>query len=265
MTAAALKRGGTWPTVADGGSDRCARAPTRSREEANVSRNSTTSKAIGVYSRAVTSDPVSVLAGDPFAVMNTIGLVAFALVGATKAIREEFDLFGVGVVGLSMAFAGGVTRDLLVNRVPLALQSPIEIALGLFGVGLALALPLVVPSPDDRPTTLVADAIGLAAFATTGAIVADAAGVAAFGVVAIATINAVGGGAVADVLLDRSPFILFDDFYASCAVLGGLAYLLVGAVGGVGGVAAGACATVTLLTRLLAVVYDWRLPTMRSR
>ena len=49
---------------------------------------------------------------DPFAVMNTIGLVAFALVGSTKEIREEFDLFGVAVVGLAMAFAGEATRDI---------------------------------------------------------------------------------------------------------------------------------------------------------
>ncbi|WP_418282479.1 trimeric intracellular cation channel family protein [Halorubrum sp. DTA98] len=197
--------------------------------------------------------------------MNTIGLVAFALVGATKAIREEFDLFGVTVVGLAMAFAGGVTRDLLVSRVPLALQSPIEIALGLFGVVLAVALSLVLTSPDDRPTALVADAIGLAAFATTGAIVASEAGVSAFGVVAIATINAVGGGAFADVLLDRSPFILFDDFYASCAVLGGCTYWVLGSVGTTGGVAAAACAAVTVGSRLLAVAYGWRLPTIPNR
>ena len=83
------------------------------------------------YPAAVTQGLLATLFGDPFAVMNTIGLVAFALVGSAKAIREEFDLFGIAVVGLAMAFAGGVTRDLLVNRVPLALRSPIEIALGL--------------------------------------------------------------------------------------------------------------------------------------
>ena len=201
------------------------------------------------------------LFGDPFAAMNTIGLVAFALVGSTKAIREEFDLFGVAVVGLAMAFAGGVTRDLLVNRVPLALRSPAEIALGLVGVGLAVGLSVALADPDRHPITLVADAIGLAAFATTGAIVATDAGVSAFGVVAIATINAVGGGAFADVLLDRAPFILFDDFYASCAVLGGVAYWAIGALGGLGGIAAGACAAVTVGTRLIAVAYGWELPT----
>lgn len=209
----------------------------------------------------MTGGLAATLFGDPFAVMNTVGLVAFALVGSTKAIREEFDLFGVAVVGLAMAFAGGVTRDLLVNRVPLALQSPVEIALGLVGVGLAVGLSVVLADPDTHPITLVADAIGLAAFATTGAIVATDAGVSAFGVVAVATINAVGGGAVADVLLDRAPFILFDDFYASCAVLGGVTYWALVSLGGLGGLAAGACAAVTAGSRLVAIAYGWQLPT----
>ncbi|WP_049927117.1 trimeric intracellular cation channel family protein [Halopiger goleimassiliensis] len=207
---------------------------------------------------------LGVLFGDPFAAMNTIGLVAFALVGSTKAIREEFDVFGVAVVGLAMAFAGGATRDLLVTRVPLALQSSLEIGLGLFGVGLAIGLSTFVSSVDTHPVTLVADAIGLAAFATTGAIVATEATVSAFGVVAIATINAVGGGAFADILLDRAPFILFTDFYASCAVLGGTAYWAATAVGTTGSVAAALCAIVTVGTRLVAVTYDWQLPTVRD-
>ncbi|WP_394338594.1 trimeric intracellular cation channel family protein [Halorubrum sp. 48-1-W] len=193
--------------------------------------------------------------------MNTVGLVAFALVGSTKAIREDFDLFGIVVVGLAMAFAGGVTRDVLVTRTPLALQSPVEIGLGLFGVALAMALRLVLVSPDTHPITLVADAIGLAAFATAGAIVATEAGVSAFGVIALAAINAVGGGAFADLLLDRAPFVLFEDFYATCAVSGGLTYVVAGTVGVAGGTAAALCAAVTVATRLAAVTYGWELPT----
>ncbi|PCR92321.1 trimeric intracellular cation channel family protein [Natrinema ejinorense] len=198
---------------------------------------------------------------DPFAAMNAIGLVAFALVGATKAIREEFDLFGVTVVGLVTAFAGGATRDILVNRVPLALQSPVEIALGLAGVALAIGVSVAVDSADDHPITLLSDAVGLAAFATAGAIVATDVGVSGFGVVTIATINAVGGGAFADILLDRSPFILLEDFYASCAVLGGGTYWVVVLLGASGSVAAAICAAVTVGTRIAAVTYGWRLPT----
>ncbi|MDQ2051918.1 TRIC cation channel family protein [Natronolimnohabitans sp. A-GB9] len=203
----------------------------------------------------------ALLVADPFVVMNAIGLVAFALVGASKAIREQFDLFGIAVVGLATAFAGGMTRDILVNRIPLALSDPSEIALGVVGVGLAIGLHVVLESPDDHPVTLVSDAVGLAAFATAGAIVATEAGVSAFGVVAIATVNAVGGGAIADILLDRAPFILFEDFYASCAVLGGTTYWLAVTAGLGGSTAAAACAAVTVGTRLIAVTQGWSLPT----
>jgi uncharacterized membrane protein YeiH len=212
----------------------------------------------------VSQDFITILFVDPFAVMNTIGLVAFALVGSSKAIREEFDVFGIVIVGLAMAFAGGATRDLLVTRIPLVLQSPIEISLGLLGVGLAIILSIILSSPDTHPVTLVADAIGLAAFATTGAIVATEAGVSAFGVVAIATINAVGGGAFADILLDRAPFILFEDFYASCAVLGGSAYWVLGTLGATESTAAVVCAVMTIISRLAAVTYDWHLPTVQK-
>lgn len=65
-----------------------------------------------------------------------------------------------------------MTRDLLADRVPLALSSPIEIGLGLLGVGLAIGVSAALESADNHPLTLLSDAIGLAAFTTTGAIVA---------------------------------------------------------------------------------------------
>ncbi|ELZ27540.1 hypothetical protein C475_06460 [Halosimplex carlsbadense 2-9-1] len=196
--------------------------------------------------------------------INVIGLVAFAFVGARKAIRERFDLFGIAVVGLVTAFAGGTTRDLLVNRVPLALSSPAEVAVGMLGVVTAVGVSAVVESANDHPVTVLADAVGLASFATAGAIVATTAGLGGFGVVALAIINAVGGGAFADVLLDRSPFVLLDDFYASCAFLGGLVYWLAVHLGGPGGLSAVLCVSVTFGTRILAVTYGWEVPTAQS-
>jgi uncharacterized membrane protein YeiH len=199
-----------------------------------------------------------------FWVANAVGLVAFALVGASKAIREGFDPFGVSVVGLVTAFGGGTTRDLLVLRIPLSLQTLSNIGCGVLGVILAIALSVLLDEPHRHPFSLVADAIGLGAFATTGAIVASHAGVSPFGVVAVATINAVGGGAFADILLDRPPFILLQDFYASCAVLGGCLYWLLSIRFGTGALAAGGCATMTVGSRLVAVRYGWELPNVRD-
>jgi uncharacterized membrane protein YeiH len=102
----------------------------------------------------------------------------------------------------------------------------------------------------------------LGAFAATGSIVATDAGLSAFGVVAIATINAVGGGALTDLLLDRSPFVLLEDIYAIPAVLGGMSYVAVTGLGLRG--ATVACVAVTVGTRLLAVSRGWDLPPMKE-
>ena len=138
--------------------------------------------------------------------MNAVGLVASALVELSKAIREEFDPFGIAVVATALKMS-------------------------------------------------------------------------AFGVVAVATVNAVGGGVLADgegsseergesdgvladILLDRAPFVLFDDFYVSCAALSGTAYPLVDLAGATGRAAAVICVVVTVVTRLLAVTRDRELPTV---
>lgn len=170
-------------------------------------------------------------------------------------------MFGITVVNPTTAFAGGMIRDILVNRIPLTLSSPIEIGLGLFGVGLAIGMSAALESANTHPLRVLSDAIGLAAFTTTGAIVATQAGIPVFGVVAIATINAARGGATADILLDRSPFILFDDFYASCAVLGGSAYWVAITVGGSNGTATVVCAVVVIGTQISALIYGRSLPT----
>lgn len=199
-----------------------------------------------------------------FWVANAVGLISFALVGTSKAIREDFDPFGVTVVGLVTAFGGGTTRDLLVLRIPLSLQTLSNIGFGVLGVMLAVALSVLFEDPDRHPFSLIADAIGLGAFATTGAIVATNVGISSSGVVALATINAVGGGAFADILLDRPPFILLQDFYASCAVFGGCTYWLISVSFGSGALAASGCTVVTVGIRLIAVRYRWELPSVQK-
>lgn len=199
-----------------------------------------------------------------FEAMNAVGLVAFAIVGSLKAVEAEFDVLGVGVLGVLTALGGGATRDVLVGRVPAMLQSTSDVSFALLGVALAVLLARRVGTTLlDHPAVVVPDAIGLAAFATTGALVGHEAGVSPFGVVVLATVTGVGGGLVSDVLLQRVPFVLADDFYATCAVAGSVAFWLVAAADQSTAVAAAACAGATLGLRLLAIRGNWRLPTVR--
>ncbi|WP_423746517.1 TRIC cation channel family protein [Haladaptatus sp. SPP-AMP-3] len=201
---------------------------------------------------------------NPFVVVNVLGLVAFAFVGGTKAIQKGFDPFGVSVVGIMTALGGGTTRDVLVNRVPISLQSAGDVTVSLLGVGLAIYAANFVNKADSHPIVLLADALGLAAFATTGAIVATEAGLSVFGVAGLALVNAVGGGVLADVLLDQTPFVLVEDIYATCALIGGTAYWIVSVTEQLSSFGALICIATVLSLRVTAIYQDWRLPTITS-
>lgn len=222
-----------------------------------------------------------------FGAMNALGLVAFAIVGSLKAAEEEFDVLGVATLGILTALGGGATRDVLVGRVPAMLQSTTDVGFALLGVALALLLATrIAPSrrsralaplsaapltshvgarPLEHPVVTIPDAVGLAAFATTGALVGDTAGVSPFGVVVLGTVTGVGGGLISDVLLRRVPFVLTEDFYATCAVTGSAAFWVLAALGFASAIAAATCAGLTFGLRVLALRYEWSLPTVELK
>jgi uncharacterized membrane protein YeiH len=200
---------------------------------------------------------------DPFAVANVVGLVAFAAAGALKGADADLDPFGVVVLGVLTALGGGIIRDVLIGRVPVALASTTDVTVVLVGVAAAIAATRSIDPERLRshPALLVSDAVGLAAFAATGAFVGVEAGISPYGVVLLATLTGVGGGSTADVLLGRTPWVLKEDFYATPAILGGVAFWLAATLGLPRGLPTVACVAVTLSLRLGALRYDWRLPT----
>ncbi|EMA49826.1 MULTISPECIES: trimeric intracellular cation channel family protein [Halococcus] len=198
-----------------------------------------------------------------FGAMNAIGLVAFAVVGALKGADADLDLFGVGVLGMATALGGGILRDVLAGRVPVVLRTTSDVSVALVGVGIGVVLARAMGGRLRNHTAVqLPDAVGLAAFAATGALVGTDAGLSPFGVVVLATLTGVGGGSIADVLLGRVPAVLHEDFYATPAVLGGGAFWLATGIGVAAGQATLGCAAFVFALRLLALRYDWHLPTI---
>lgn len=202
-------------------------------------------------------------AGAAFAAMNAIGLVAFAAVGALKGSDAGLDLFGVAVLGFLTALGGGTLRDLLVGRIPTSLQSNSEVLIAAAGIALAVVLVQRVEGDlMESRAVLVPDAMGLAAFAATGAAVGVEAGLSPFGVVVTATLTGVGGGSLSDLLLTRVPAVLREDFYATPAVVGGAVAPPAVTLGLPLGATTLLSAGVVLGLRLAAIRYGWRLPTV---
>ena len=53
-----------------------------------------------------------------FFLIEAVGTIAFASSGAMVAIRQNLDLLGIIVLGVTTAVGGGMMRDILLGSVP---------------------------------------------------------------------------------------------------------------------------------------------------
>jgi len=116
--------------------------------------------------------------------------------------------------------------------------------------------------PPPGNALFVADALGLALFALSGAQVAEAAQCPPLSVVVMGTMSGVAGGVLRDVLTAQVPLILRRELYATAAIVGVALYLLLQALGLPRSWAFGAGVVVVAL-RLLAIRWGLQLPIFR--
>lgn len=206
-------------------------------------------------------------------VLSVIGVVAFSVAGALVAIDHRVDMFGVVTLAAITSFGGGLTRDLLMGKLPPTLFTD-RFYLVLAGVSVLTALVVFTVARVfqqkfverekliDRITNIF-DAVAIGVFATTGAkTVMDFTGTPenAFLVLTLGSLTAVGGSIIRDVLICEVPFVLKKRIYVLAVLAGaGLYYLLVR----LGTAEIPALVAGTLLTfglRMMATVFRWNLP-----
>jgi len=194
--------------------------------------------------------------------LDLVGVAVFAVSGVLAARRRGLDLLGVIVIAAITAIGGGTLRDLLLNRYPIfwitdAQYLAVIIASALLTVG------YVRVRPPPEKALLVADALGLALFALSGAQVAEAAQCPPIIVVLMGTMTGVAGGVLRDVITAQVPLILRRDIYASAAIVGVVLYLLLQAFGLQRSRAFAAGMIVVVALRLLAIRWGLQLPIFR--
>ena len=195
--------------------------------------------------------------------LDLAGVAVFAASGVLAARGRDLDVFGVLVVATVTAIGGGTLRDLLLDRHPIFWVSdpwyPIVII-----VATVLTVAYLRLRPPPGATLLVADALGLALFALSGAQVAEAAQCPPLIVVLMGTITGVTGGALRDVITAQVPLILRREIYATAAVVGIAVYLALRAFDMPPALAIGPGMVVVVALRLLAARYDLHLPVIRK-
>ena len=196
--------------------------------------------------------------------LDLCGVAVFAVSGALVAGRKQrFDLLGVAVIAIVTAIGGGTIRDLLLDRHPVFwIEDPTYLLVILAAAALTMVYARFHQPP--RISLLVADALGLALFTISGAQVAEQRDLSGTIVVVMATVTGTAGGLLRDVLSAEVPLLLRQsELYATAAIAGATAYLLLQAAGLERTPAALAGMATVAGLRLASILWRLRLPVFR--
>ena len=150
--------------------------------------------------------------------LNLIGTFVFGLSGGLAAVRANLDLFGLLVLALVVALAGGVVRDVLIGTPPATFRDWRYLAAaGAAGLAALATRPLIERFWN---AIQVLDAAGLGLFCVTGATKAIEFRLGPAPAIILGAITGIGGGMLRDVLIRQVPTVLRQDLYAVPALAG---------------------------------------------
>lgn len=195
--------------------------------------------------------------------LDLSGVFVNAMLGGVLARARRLDLFGFLVIGIVSGLGGGILRDtLLQHGTPVALTDYAYLPVATAGTVLAFVADL------SRQTSgwvfNLLDASALSVWAIAGAEKTLAVGLGWLPAVLLGTITAVGGSAIRDLMLNRTPAIFGGTpLHGTVAVLVSTVMVVFSrlnepAVGILAGVVGGVSLRMAALTR------DWRLPGSRD-
>jgi uncharacterized membrane protein YeiH len=197
------------------------------------------------------------------AIVELLGVLAFAFTGIIEARKKGMDLVGVYAVSMIAAFGGGTIRDVLINQYPLYWIAHSGYALMLLGFAIFSSLLGAAFYENKKVNNAfeVLDTLGLGLFGTAGASVAHQADCDFYISMLLGVVTAVFGGIFRDIVCNEIPKVFRrNELYATCALVGSFVFLVCLQLGLTNLAAMLLGALVTVLLRLLSVKFRIRLP-----
>jgi uncharacterized membrane protein YeiH len=193
-------------------------------------------------------------------ILGLLGVAVFAVSGAIAAGRKGFDLLGVVVIAVVTAVGGGTIRDVLLDRHPIFwLAYPVHLVVILAATGLTVIYVRFRKPP--RGSLQIADALGLALFTISGTQIAEQRDLPGIAAVVLGAVTGSAGGLLRDLLSAEVPLLLRQsDLYATAAIAGSSAYLLLQGIGVERTAAAFVGMAIVAALRLAAILWRLRLP-----
>ena len=204
-------------------------------------------------------DPTGIVHG-----LDLFGVAVFAISGSLAAGRKRMDVFGVVVLGLVTALGGGTLRDALLDSGPVFwVAAPVYLFVAVGASLLTFVAVRAVAVPWRG--LLVSDAVGLAVFMAIGTAKALAVTNSATVAMVMGVMTGVAGGMVRDVLSAEVPLILSREIYATAALCGSLAYVVLNRAGLSELLCLLFSAMLTLAIRLAAIHWGFSLPVFKAK
>lgn len=203
--------------------------------------------------------------------LEIIGAAAFAVSGAMAALEHDADIFGVIFLAVVTALGGGVIRDLLLGLTPPKMfVSYVYLAVAALAALVVFADAYIrrekYRKHRDKLDSInnMFDAVGLAVFTVSGMNTAMQQSNNVLLILVLGMSTGVGGGMLRDMMINKMPKVLRKRVYAVASLLGGGVYYGLFALGVHETIAAVSGMAVIIALRVLATVYKWNLPAIRS-
>lgn len=189
------------------------------------------------------------------------GTFVFALEGALAGVVAGFDPVGVLVLAFLTALGGGVMRDVLIGARPVAAVADWRYTVAVLSAAFVTWVFHAWVNAIPIHVLIAFDACGLALFVVAGTFKALDFKIHPLVAVFLGTVSGVGGGVMRDVLLNRVPHILQTDIYATAGMAGAIVIALSRGRNWRRRYVAVVAAILCVSLRMIAVAYNWQLPT----
>lgn len=193
--------------------------------------------------------------------LELVGVAAFAVSGATTAVKKKMDLFGVILLAMVTAIGGGVLRDVVMDvGVPVFFQHYEYLI-----VILVTAILVMLLKGRIKWKTIVFffDAVGLAVFAIYAGVKAIELDYNFMSFMFVCLISGIGGGLMSDVIAREIPMVLHREIYATAAMIGSAVLWFVYPVLG-RDLSMYLCMGLIILIRVVSKILQLRLPFVRD-
>jgi len=195
-------------------------------------------------------------------ILEIIATLFYAISGIRLAAVKKFDWFGAYSIGFITAIGGGTMRDVFLGLNPFWMLDPWYCIATLFALIIVIVFKKYLVKIEG--TFYIFDAFGLALFVDVGIFKTLSLGFPVWVAIIMGIITGAMGGVLRDIFINEKPLVFRKEIYATCCIIGGLAYWLMGLAGCSSIVQQLTCGSLIIIIRFCAVKYKWSMPSMSS-